>query len=107
MLVYKYFELKADIDQVICNIANKPFVERVVLLFSLQEYAISELPGEFASLSKRVLVHNLSYGNTFCLHIYCLANQLGNGQLDKIKNTIKGSQSFVACETGVFWASER
>lgn len=40
MLVYKYFELKADIDQVICNIANKPFVERVVLLFSLHVHPL-------------------------------------------------------------------
>ena len=29
----------------------------------------------FASFSKRVLVHNLSYGNEFYLHVHCLANQ--------------------------------
>lgn len=40
MLVYKYFELKADIDQVLCNITNKPFVERVVLLFSLHVHPL-------------------------------------------------------------------
>ena len=34
---------------------------------------ISELP--FASVSKRVQVHSLSYGNEFYLQVYCLANQ--------------------------------
>ena len=35
--------------------------------------AISELL--FASVSKRVLVHNHSYGNESYLHDHCLANQ--------------------------------
>ena len=63
------------ISQVVQQCWQLDFVttEPIKIRYSSFQLAISELP--FASVSKRVLVHNLCYGNEFYLHVHCYANQ--------------------------------